>query len=398
MNNTPDFNNVIDRKGTFCTQWDYVKDRFGQEDLLPFTVSDMDLNVPSEIVTALKDRLSHEVFGYTRWNHDYFKEAIVSWYQRRYDTKIADDWIVYSPAVIFSVAKLIEMWSNPGDGVLVQTPAYDAFFKVIESNDRQLVENPLHYVEGIYTIDFEDLAEKLAYDTTKILLLCSPHNPTGRIWTNKELEKIVELCEKHQVKIISDEIHMDVNAPEHQAYPLVRLNRYLDNIAICTSASKTFNTPGLIGSYCVIPSEKVRADFLIALKNKNGLSSTSILGMISTVVGYNDCAYWVDALNEQVAVNMQVIADFLAEHLPAVTFEKPEATYLAWLDVSALGYSGEQLQEALINIGKVAIMPGATYDPGNDHFIRFNVGCSQAKLIEGLNRMKIAVSALNNSK
>lgn len=391
------FNDPIDRKGTFCTQWDYIEDRFGEKDLLPFTVSDMDLLVAPAIMTALNERMSHQLFGYTRWNHAYYKTAITDWYATRYQTTIEPDWIVYSPAVIFSVAKMIEMWSQPGEGVLIQTPAYDAFFKVIESNGRHIVANPLLYQAGRYTIDFVDLAAKLALPTTRILLLCSPHNPTGRVWTTAELTQIITLCEQHHVKIISDEIHMDISREGIAVHPLVQQQRYLEHIAICTSASKTFNTPGLIGSYCIIPSARERERFLYSLKNKNGLSSTSILGMISTVAGYEEGGEWLDELNGHVTSNLTLIADFLAAELPAIKFTMPEATYLAWLDVSGLQVSAAQLQQALITIAKVAIMPGSTYDPDHDQFIRFNVGCSREKLLEGLQRLKRAVDYLEKN-
>lgn len=388
------FNAAIDRKGTFCTQWDYIEDRFGEAELLPFTVSDMDVLVAPAIMTALNQRMQHQLFGYTRWNHAYYKEAITNWYHQRYQTTIEPDWLVYSPAVIFSVAKLIEMWSQPGEGVLIQTPAYDAFFKVIEANGRHVVDNRLRYQDGKYTIDFADLEAKLSLPTTRVLLLCSPHNPTGRVWTTAELSAIITLCERYHVKIISDEIHMDISRDGIAVHPLVQQQRYLQHIAICTSASKTFNTPGLIGSYCVIPSNLERERFLYSLKNKNGLSSTSILGMISTVAGYEEGGEWLDELNVHVTSNLTLIKDFLAAELPAIRFTIPEATYLAWLDVSGLNVSAAALQHALITVAKVAIMPGATYDPHNDQFIRFNVGCSRAKLVAGLQRLKRAVAFL----
>ena len=202
------FDEVKDRRGTYCTQWDYVKDRFGKDDLLPFTISDMDLESPKEIVDALIKRINHRIFGYSRWNHDDFKNSIEGWYNRRFNFQIDKEWIVYSPSVIYAVSKFIEMKSEKGDGVLINTPGYDGFFKVIEDNDRKLLTSSLKKVKNSYEIDFDDF--ELKCREAKIFLLCSPHNPTGKVWTEEELKRMIEICKKYNVFIISDEIHMDI--------------------------------------------------------------------------------------------------------------------------------------------------------------------------------------------
>ena len=202
------FDEVIDRKGTYSTQWDYVEDRFGKKDLLPFTISDTDFAAPDNVLDALQKRLNHPVFGYTRWNHSDYKGSIVTWFKERFAADVKEDWIIYSPSVIYSIARLIEMNSTQGDGVVIQTPAYDAFFKTIKASKRNLVENPLLYRDGIYSLDFADLETKLAKPENKILLICNPHNPTGRVWSKDDLEKIIALCKKHDVFLISDDIHM----------------------------------------------------------------------------------------------------------------------------------------------------------------------------------------------
>ncbi len=387
------FDKVTNRLGTFCTQWDYIEDRFGEKKLLPFSVSDTDFSVPVEITDSLKKRMEHDIFGYTRWNHHTFKDAVLHWYDSRFHCQLNSDWLVYSPSVIYSISQLINSQSQEGDGVLIQTPAYDAFYKTINANNRQVIENPLSYENGHYEIDFALLDTQLAVPTTKILLLCSPHNPTGRVWRKEELEQLIELCHKHHVFLISDDIHMDVLRQGQQHIPLTELST--NKMAICTSASKTFNIPGLIFSYVIIPDPAVRETFLRQLKEKDGLSSSSIFGMYATVEAYNHCNYWVDELNEYIDSNFTVVEDYLETHLPTITLAHSEATYLAWLDVSQLPYTSEQLQQALITIGKVAIMPGATYGTTGEHFLRLNLGCSQTKLLDGLSRLKKAVDYLN---
>ncbi|MFD2307734.1 MalY/PatB family protein [Enterococcus termitis] len=394
MVETIDFDTIIDRKGTFCTQWDYIADRFGEADLLPFTVSDTDFAVPKEIIGSLQQRISHPVFGYTRWNHSAFKESIQNWYHTRLDYSLNADWIVYSPSVIYSISKLIELKSETGDQVLIQTPAYDAFFKTIKAQNRTIVETTLHYQNYQYTIDFIDLENKLKHPNCKIFLLCSPHNPTGRVWTKKELRKIIQLCTNYDVFLISDEIHMDILRKGERHSPIFKWADETTNMALCTSASKTFNTPGLIASYLMIPDPELREQFLCILKNRDGLSSTSILGMDSTITAYNDCQQWLNQLNEYLDKNVQLSEQFFREKLPDLTVINAQATYLLWIDCSALPFTMEQLQHALIHHGKVAIMAGTTYGESGQPFLRLNIGCSKEKLLDGLARLEKSIAYL----
>lgn len=381
-----DFNQVIDRRGTYCTQWDYVQDRFGVPGLLPFTISDTDFGLPEEILNVLQQRLQHPVFGYTRWNHATFKDSVVKWYQERFECTIDSEWIFYSPAVMYSISKLIQIVSNEGDGVIVQTPAYDAFYKNIEGNKRKIVENPLQYSEGKYTIDFTDLEAKMAESNNKVLLFCSPHNPTGRVWTAEELTRICELCRKYEIFLISDEIHMDVLRKGQKQLPILEF--LSSNVALVTSGSKTFNFPGLVFSYALIPDETIREAFQLALKNQDGLSSASTLGMLATVTAYEECGYWVDELNDYIDESVAYVKEFFAREFPAVKVVDSEATYLMWIDMSGLNLSMAEIQERLINVGKVAIMDGSVYGETGADFLRLNIGCPREKLVDGLERLK----------
>ncbi len=378
------FDTAINRKGTYCTQWDYVEDRFGEADLLP-SISDTDFMVPKEVLKTLKERMNHPVFGYTRWNHHELKEAIKQWYQSRFDTLLEEEWIMYTPTVIYAVSTLIQMLTKKGEGVVLQTPAYDAFFKVIQDNDRLLVENPLIYEENQYRIDFTNLEEKLARPENKVLLLCSPHNPTGRVWKQWELEKIVALCRQYSIFLLSDEIHMDILGRGQRHIPITRFN--YEQVAIVTSGTKTFNFPGLTFAYALIPNLGLREHFQRKLKNADGLSSTNIFGMLATMSAYRYCSHWVDELNHYLESNQRYVKTFIQEKLPDVKVVDLEATYLMWLDVSKAVSDIPLLREKLISVGKVAIMDGSIYGGNGHQFLRLNIGCPKSKLVDGLDRM-----------
>lgn len=391
-----DFDIVIDRRGTYCTQWDFTEDRFNRKDVLPFSISDMDFQSPPEVLSAIKKHTDHGIFGYTRWNHNDFKSAITDWYQNRFSAKMQDDWIVYSPSVIYTISKLIEILTCEDDTIVLQTPAYDAFFKQIKTSNRNLFENPLLYNDGYYEIDFADLEVKLSYPKSKVLLLCNPHNPTGRVWTKEELEMVISLCEKYNVKIISDDIHMDIIHAGHKYLPVTSISKNIENVFICSSASKTFNTPSLGGSYAFIPDKRVKEKFTSLMKYRDGVSSATIFGVLSVMEGYNNAASWVDELRSYLYNNLKIVESFIENDLPILKFKVPESTYLAWIDCTKLGVTDEHLQQALVNVGKVGIMSGETYKAGNG-FLRMNVGCPKGKLMDGLERLKESIDSFRQT-
>lgn len=387
-----DFDQIINRRGTYSTQWDYIQDRFGEKDLLPFSISDTDFQVPEPVTRILEEVVSRKIFGYSRWNHDDFKQAITGWYQSRFTVDISPDWILYSPAVCYSLSLMIQLKSQPGDEVVVFSPMYDAFYQVVQRNERILSESPLSCnvsADGnyLFTIDFDDLEARLG--TARILLLTNPHNPTGRVFTRPELQQIVQLCEKYQVFLISDDIHMDIVYPGHRYLPVLDVTTNPEQCCILTSASKTMNTPGLIGSYLIVPDSKLQEQFLNLLKGRDALSSVSIPGMYATMAAYREAADYVDQLTGYLNGNMRLIDSYIAEHIPDIQFTRPEGTYLAWIRTAGLGLSDEEIQQKLIGIGKVGIMPGKTYKMSG--FLRMNAGCPRSKLIEGLNRLKLSL-------
>ncbi|OIN26730.1 MalY/PatB family protein [Vibrio barjaei] len=383
-----DFDTVIDRKGTYCTQWDYVQDRFGKAGLLPFTISDMDFASPPAIQSALKSRIEHPVFGYSRWNHDDFKVSISHWFSKRFRTTIDKDYIVYGPSVIYIISKLIERWSKVGEGVVFHSPAYDAFDKMIEGQGRVCARSTLLKVEGRYQIDWQDFECLIARPENTILLLCSPHNPTGRVWTHEELTKMAELCAKHGVRVISDEIHMDVSFGSH--LPFTGFDQSME-WALVTSASKSFNVPALNGAYALIPNALTREDYLFKLKQVDGLSSPSILGVIATMEAYNHCEDWLEALNSYVYQNHIYVRESLSASFKDLEYVIPEATYLAWIDLSPLALDMDILNRTLIDDYGVAIMSGEVYGEPGLGYLRLNLGCSREKVKAGVQALIQAI-------
>lgn len=387
-----DFDEVNNRLGTYCTQWDYIEDRFGRKDLLPFSISDTDFKIPKPITEKIEEITKTEIYGYSRWNHSDFKGSISGFFKRRFDCDIKEDWIVYSPSVMYSVSLLIRLLSDNGDKVVVLKPMYDAFFSVIQDNNRVLVESELKNINGRFEINFEDFEKRVK--EAKLFLLCSPHNPTGRVWNEYELGKMVEICKKNNVKIISDEIHMDINLGKIKHSPLLKYYNEYSDLYLVSSGSKTFNTPGLICSYAIIPSEKIKEEFLNTTRKKDFLNSVSIFGMYSTMVGYTKCDDYIDQLSEYIKSNMEYIKDFLDNELPDFKFEIPEATYLAWINIEDVPFTSDEIQKAFIDIGKVAVMKGEVY--GLEKYLRLNCGCPKSKLKDGLNRIKKAMDWLYN--
>ncbi|BBV31011.1 MalY/PatB family protein [Citrobacter werkmanii] len=387
-----DFSKVVDRHGTWCTQWDYVADRFGSADLLPFTISDMDFATAPCILEALTQRLSHGVLGYSRWKNDEFLAAIQHWFLTRHNTKIDPQSLVYGPSVIYMVSELIRQWSSAGDAVVIHTPAYDAFYKAIEGNQRvvRAVELEKH-TDGWYC-DMTALENALSRPESKILLLCSPQNPTGKVWKRDELETMAELCQRHGVKVISDEIHMDMVWGDHPHIPWSNVAR--DSWALLTSGSKSFNIPALTGAYGMIEDAQSRNDYLSALKGRDGLSSPAVLALTAHIAAYQQGASWLNALRDYLASNLHYVSRELNAAFPELSWQVPQSTYLAWIDLRPLNIDDRELQEALIHQQKVAIMPGYTYGEEGRGFVRLNAGCPRSKLEKGVQGLINAIRTI----
>ncbi|MCJ2653772.1 bifunctional maltose regulon transcriptional repressor/cystathionine beta-lyase MalY [Escherichia coli] len=387
-----DFSKVVDRHGTWCTQWDYVADRFGTADLLPFTISDMDFATVPCIIEALNQRLMHGVFGYSRWKNDEFLAAIAHWFSTQHYTAIDPQSVVYGPSVIYMVSELIRQWSETGEGVVIHTPAYDAFYKAIEGNQRTVMPVALEKQPDGWFCDMGKLEAVLAKPECKIMLLCSPQNPTGKVWTCDELEIMADLCERHGVRVISDEIHMDMVWGEQPHIPWSNVAR--GDWALLTSGSKSFNIPALTGAYGIIENSSSRDAYLSALKGRDGLSSPSVLALTAHIAAYQQGAPWLDALRVYLKDNLTYIADKMNAAFPELNWQIPQSTYLAWLDLRPLNIDDNALQKALIEQEKVAIMPGYTYGEEGRGFVRLNAGCPRSKLEKGVAGLINAIRAV----
>ncbi|MFQ0833219.1 MalY/PatB family protein [Citrobacter gillenii] len=387
-----DFSTEVDRHGTWCTQWDYVADRFGSVDLLPFTISDMDFATAPCILQALTQRLSHGVLGYSRWKNDDFLAAISHWFLTRHNTQIDPQSVVYGPSVIYMVSELIRQWSSTGDAVVIHTPAYDAFYNAIKGNQRTVHPVALEKRAHGWYCDMAKLEETLSRPESKILLLCSPQNPTGKVWTRDELETMASMCQRHGVKVISDEIHMDMVWDQQPHIPWNQVAR--GDWALLTSGSKSFNIPALTGAYGIVEDADSRNHYLAALKGRDGLSSPAVLALTAHIAAYQHGAPWLDALRDYLAANLHYVAHELNAAFPELNWQIPQSTYLAWIDLRPLNIDDHALQDVLIHQQKVAIMPGYTYGEEGRGFVRLNAGCPRAKLEKGVNGLINAIRSL----
>ena len=332
--------NIINRKNSLSVKWDGMKAVFGKNDLLPMWVADMDFRPPEEVLNAMKQRLEHGVFGYT-YVGDSTANAISNWVSKRHSWDIKQAWLNYSPGVVPSIGTAIQAFTEPGDKVLLQSPVYTPFFTMIESNLRGVVNSPLQLINGRYEIDFVDFEDKLKTGV-KLFLLCSPHNPGGRVWTKEELVKMAELCKKHEVIIASDEIHADLVAPPYKHIPIGSLEpSYSEFILTFMAPSKTFNLAGLQASYMIIPNAKLR-EKIKAIHLKEGFFTLNTFGIIAMEAAYQYGEPWLDEMLAYIHSNVELIKNEVALHLPELEVIEPEGSYLVWIDCRKLELSDEE--------------------------------------------------------
>lgn len=383
MKNTKyDFESVIDRHNTDSVKWDLF------DDDLPMWVADMDFKVAPKISEAIIKRANHPVYGYTIVTDELF-DAYISWWDRRYDLKMSRDDMAYAMGVMPSISSMIRCLTDVGDEILIQSPVYHVFFYVIEENDRKVLENELIFENGEYKIDFDDLEEKLS--RVKMMILCNPHNPIGKIWSREELDRIDELCRKHDVILISDEIHCDLTDPGFKYNPF----KANDNVIRCLSPSKSFNIAGYQSSvvHATDPEllEKVKSQIHI-----DNSDSCNVFATTAVKAAYNESEDWLEELREVLYENKQIVKEYLTEELPIVNLIECDATYLLWLDCSALNTSSKVLSEFLRQNQGLFLSAGSDFGQCGDNFLRMNIACPRKLLIEGLDKLKAGVIALNN--
>lgn len=384
------FNAVIDRRNTKSVKWDRRETLFGSNDIIPMWVADMDFRAPKEVNEALKNRIEHGIYGYT-FPDQFLKDSIIDWNKKRHNWEIEAEWLSFSNGVVTTLHMAVQAFTEPGDGVVIQTPVYPPFYNVIEAHERTVVKNQLVYENGYYTIDFNDLEEK--FKQAKLFFLCSPHNPVGRVWKKEELEKIGQLAVKHDVIIVSDEIHGDLTFPGEVHIPIASLTEEIRNSTItCMAASKTFNVPGLDASYCVTSDSAIRGSLEQAFNKQGFNNQLNTMGQIALEASYTYGAEWVDELNSLLESHYLYVKERFEKDAPEIKVVQIEGTYLMWLDCSGLGFQhANEIQDFFTKEAKVGLNAGIDYGEEGEQFMRMNIGCSRETLEQALNQIIAAV-------
>ncbi|WZL72256.1 pyridoxal phosphate-dependent aminotransferase [Clostridiaceae bacterium 35-E11] len=389
-----ELNDVIARKNTDCLKWDGLEERFGltDEDLLPMWVADMDFRAPERVIDAIIKRAEHGIFGYAG-GYDGYYDAVMHWMKHRHHWEIQKNWITFSPGIVTALNILVRALTHPGDKVIIQPPVYPPFCKAVLNNGCHVVNNPLKFDGTKYVMDFEDLEKKFD-PRVKLMILCSPHNPVGRVWTKEELTRLGKLCRKHQVIVISDEIHADLVLKGHCHIPFASISEeFAQNAVICTAPSKTFNIAGLQMSNIIIPNEKIRRQFLIARENI-GISKPNVLGIAALEAAYRHGEDWLKELLAYLEENFIFLKKYIEEKIPQIKVIPLESTYLVWLDCRKLTLTKEALEELIHKKAKLVLNQGHTYGNEGKGFVRLNIACPRAVLEEGLQRLEKAVKGL----
>ena len=401
-----DFDKIIDRRGTHCVKWDEETPcQMGNQSLLkgknkeliPLWVADMDFEAAPAIRKALRKRVEHGVFGYAIVHESYY-DAVINWYARRHQWHIQREWIQYTTGVVPAISAVIKALTMPGERVLIMTPVYNCFFSSIRNNGCEVLESKLvsqpfpkkgSHAEGdlTYTVNWEDFEHKCADEKCTVFLLCNPHNPAGRVWTREELQCMNDICQRHNVRIVSDEIHCELVMPSYEFTPFGSLSTLPlegESPVICCSPSKSFNTAGLhiANIICADPETRRRIDRAI---NINEICDVNPFGPIAVEVAYNECENWIDELNQYLWGNYQALLAFFSEHLPQLKVFQLEGTYLVWVDITATSLTADEIEEKLLREANVWVNSGTMY--GAEGYIRINIATQRSRLMEGLRRM-----------
>lgn len=381
-----DFDTIIDRKNTDCLKYDFAKRRGMPEDVLPLWVADMDFKTSSYVEDALVERARHGIFGYSESQTPYF-EIVRDWMKRHHDWEVKEPWLIKTPGVVFALAMAVKAYTEPGDGVLIQSPVYYPFSEVIEDNGRRIVSNTLVLGEDHkYHIDFEDFERQIKENQIKLFFLCNPHNPVGRVWTTEELTRLGDICLKYRVTVVSDEIHSDfIFRGKHQVFADLK-KEYADITVTCTAPSKTFNLAGLLLSNIFISNRELRHKFRQQV-NAAGISQLSPFGLVACETAYTQGEEWYQAMLAYVAENIAFTKEYVEKHLPGVEMVEHEGTYLVWLDFRKTGLSVEELEDLIVNRAKLWLDSGKIFGKSGEGFQRINVACPRQILEEALHRI-----------
>lgn len=388
-----DFDKVINRIGTNSAKYDFAAEYGKPENVLPLWVADMDFQAPKAVTEKLEEISRFGIYGYSDAKDDYF-EAVHKWFSERFEWEVKPEWVVKTPGVVFAVAMAVRALTEEGDGVMIQQPVYYPFGNVIRDNNRKVVNSPLVLEDGIYKMDFEDLEEKLKSGQVKLFILCSPHNPVGRVWTQEELYSVGELCLKYNVPVVSDEIHCDFTYPGYKHHIFASLDdRFADNCVICTAPSKTFNLAGLQASNLFIPNQELRRKVRTEVK-KTGYGGLNQMGLAACQAAYEGGEQWLSELKDYLSGNLDFLRGFINDRLPGVKLVEPQGTYLVWLDLRELGFDAESQDDFIVNKAGLWLDTGTMFGEEGSGFERINIACPRATLAEALGRLEKAIKSL----
>jgi len=388
-----DFDKIIDRHGTNCLKFDFAKERGKNGDELSLWVADMDFEVAKPITDALQAQVNHGIYGYSEVKSDYF-EIVKNWFKDNFDWEIKKGSLVKTPGVVYAIAMAVKAFTKEGEAVIIQQPVYYPFSEMIIANNRKLVNSPLVLKEGRYEIDFEDFEKKIVENNVKLFILCSPHNPVGRVWSVEELKKIGDICIKHDVVIFSDEIHADFVYEPNKHHVFASLGEsYAANSVIATAPSKSFNIAGLQVSNIFIENKKLRDAFRNEIV-KSGYSQLNTMGLVAARAAYESGKEWLDEVRAYIKDNLIFFRDYLKENIGELSLIEPEGTYLVWVDFRKLGLSEKQREDLIVNKAKLWIDSGAMFGVDGEGFERFNIACPREYLKMALDSLAKAIKGL----
>ena len=388
-----DFDKVIDRHGTNCLKFDFAKERGKNGDELSLWVADMDFQVAKPITDALQAQVNHGIYGYTEVKSDYF-DIVKNWFKDNFDWEIKKGSLVKTPGVVYAIAMAVKAFTKEGEAVIIQQPVYYPFSEMIIANNRKLVNSPLVLKDGRYEIDFEDFEKKIVENNVKLFILCSPHNPVGRVWSVEELKRIGDICIKHGVVIFSDEIHADFVYEPNKHHVFASLGEsYAANSVIATAPSKSFNIAGLQVSNIFIENKKLRDAFRNEIV-KSGYSQLNIMGLAAARAAYESGKEWLDEVRAYIKDNLIFFRDYLKENIGELSLIEPEGTYLVWVDFRKLGLSEKQREDLIVNKAKLWIDSGAMFGVDGEGFERFNIACPRSYLKQALDSLAKAIKGL----
>lgn len=385
-----DFDTVIDRKNTNSLKYDFAAERRMPEDILPLWVADMDFRISSYIQEAIVRQAEHGIYGYSDTKREYF-EAVSSWMEKHHGWKVEEEWLVKTPGIVFALAMAVKAFTKKGDAVLICQPVYYPFREVIADNDRRIVDSTLVLGgNGKYHIDFKDFEEKIIRENVKLFFLCNPHNPVGRVWTSEELVTLGDICKKHHVIVVSDEIHEDfVFQGKHHVFVNLK-EEYKKFAIVCTAPSKTFNIAGLQVSNIFIPDNELRKRFKKQI-DASGYSQLNAAGLVACEAAYKYGEEWYDAMISYVKENIAYVVAYIENNIPQIKVAWPEGTYLVWVDFRGLSLTNKALEDLIVKKAGLWLDSGAIFGPSGEGFQRINVACARATLEKALDRLREAV-------